>query len=193
LETLIFLMDARVVGECPITYPTKVVSRACIFRWRGGNPKLHIRDRILMPTQTASRVLITRPTRRAAPTVSRPVSPYGQHIDCGAVGCEIDGRSREGRFIRSYESTLVEHIGGDPSVTQKMIIARATRIALHLELLDERVFKLGHSLTQFDFTHYCAWSNALTRMLSVSGLEGAARKAPQLETYLASAHGGDAE
>jgi hypothetical protein len=51
------------------------------------------------------------------------------------------------------------------------MITRAARIALHLELLDEAVFKTGHSLTQHDFQHYCAWSNSLVRLLARLALE----------------------
>ena len=57
------------------------------------------------------------------------------------------------------------------SIAQKLMITRASRIALHLELLYEAVFKTGHALTQHDFQHYCAWSNCLGRLLKALGLE----------------------
>ena len=68
---------------------------------------------------------------------------------------------------------LREHVGGDPSITQRALISRAARIALHLELLDERVFTQGRALTEHDYRYYAAWSNSLARMLARLGLEPA--------------------
>ena len=65
---------------------------------------------------------------------------------------------------------LIDHIGGAPSIVQRAIITRAARVALHLELLDERVFCDGHGLTQHDYQHYCSWSNSLHRMLKSLGV-----------------------
>jgi 2-methylisocitrate lyase-like PEP mutase family enzyme len=79
---------------------------------------------------------------------------------------------------------LEKGFGDAPEIVavQKALIARASRIALHLELLDERVFVAGHALTQHDYAHYCSWSNSLARMLVRLGLEGAAEtpRSPQL-------------
>lgn len=99
------------------------------------------------------------------------LGPHSKVLDRGALGQAIRGDSREGRYIRAYERLLTEHIGGEPSIAQKLMITRAARIALHLELLDESVFKTGHALTQHDFQHYCAWSNCLGRLLKMLGLE----------------------
>ena len=81
---------------------------------------------------------------------------HSRAIDRGAIGQAIRGTSSEGRFIRTYERLLTEHIGGQPSIAQRLMITRCARIALHLEKLDEAVFKAGHALTQHDFQHYCA-------------------------------------
>jgi hypothetical protein len=61
----------------------------------------------------------------------------------GAIGDAVDGRSREGRFLRAYEHSLIEHVGSKPTAVQKVLISRAARLALHLELMDRR------SLTDF--------------------------------------------
>jgi hypothetical protein len=65
------------------------------------------------------------------------MGPYSRAIDRGGLGGLISGRSREGRFLRTYEAMLTEHIGGRPSVVQRAMICRAARMALHLELMDE--------------------------------------------------------
>src|SRR5690349_11454796 len=90
--------------------------------------------------------------------------PYSRVIDRGALG-SINGRSREGRFLRAYERMLTEHCGGSPSVTQRVLISRTARLALHLELLDERALKEGRGLSATDTHFYITWTNALARHL----------------------------
>jgi hypothetical protein len=140
---------------------------------------------------SADRPLKLRRTRRER--VASMMGPYSRAIDRGALGGFISGRSREGRFLRTYEAALTEHIGGHPSVVQKAMICRAARMALHLELMDERSLFQGHPLTQHDYTHYCSWSNSLTRTLARLGLQpAAADKAPNLSDYLSGKYPGEA-
>jgi hypothetical protein len=102
--------------------------------------------------------------------------------DRGALGGLIDGRSREGKFLRRYEQMLTEHVGGHPNIVQRAFISRAARVALHLELMDESVLAYGKTLTTHDYQHYCSWSNSLTRMLARLGLQPAA--ANQQPTFI---------
>ena len=86
---------------------------------------------------------------------------------------------------------LVEHLG-TPTILQKAMIARASRLALHLELLDESVFCEGKALSQHAYQHYCAWSNSLVRTLQALGMKpGAAAEArsPRLSDYLGEGNG----
>src|SRR5437764_9565956 len=86
-----------------------------------------------------------RPNNGARSTAGRgTLGPYSRAIDRGAVGSAIDGRSREGRFLRTYEAMLVEHVGGKPSVVERALISRSARLALHLELMDERALAGGN-------------------------------------------------
>jgi hypothetical protein len=101
------------------------------------------------------------------------MGPYSRVIDRGAIGGRIDGRSREGRFLRHYEDSLTEHCGGHPSVVERCLISRAARLALHLELMDERSLTGNHEFTVHDHNHYVAWSNALARLLARLGLQPA--------------------
>lgn len=115
------------------------------------------------------------------------IGPYSRLIDRGAIG-GLSGRSREGRFLKHYEQMLLQHIGREPSITQRALISRAARIALHLELLDERVFTQGKALNEHDYRYYASWSNSLARMLTKLGLEPAVAdcdKPPSLSDYLA--------
>jgi hypothetical protein len=115
------------------------------------------------------------------------LGPYSRLIDRGAIGGLIDGRSREGRFLRQYEKQLLEHVGNNPSVTQRCLIQRAARLALHLELMDERSLAGEHVFTTHDHLHYVSWSNALGRTLGRLGLQPAAPKPPTLAEAMAEA------
>jgi hypothetical protein len=162
------------------------VSRNIVSAMRS---RIHLDD----PQQSDAQSLADRPLRLRRPRRERALSmmgPYSRAIDRGALGGLISGSSREGRYLRTYEKMLVEHIGGRPSIVQKAMICRAARMALHLELMDERSLVLGRALTQHDYQHYVAWSNSLTRMLSRLGLQPAtADKAPSLSEYLSGRYG----
>src|SRR5215204_5360208 len=83
-----------------------------------------------------------RPQLKPRSAADRQLGPYSRVIDRGAIGA-IDGRSREGRFLRAYEKGLIEHVGGTPTITQRALISRTARLALHLELMDERALAEG--------------------------------------------------
>ena len=57
----------------------------------------------------------------------------------GVVGDQIDGRSREGRFLRAAGAELIAQTGGAPSFGQRILIRRAARAMLRLELLDAKM------------------------------------------------------
>jgi hypothetical protein len=117
--------------------------------------------------------LASNQPRKAQPSSRRQktiTGPYSRVIDRGALGT-INGRSREGKFLRAYELALIEHVGGRPSATQQALITRTARLALHLELLDERSIKEGRGLGPTDQHFYCVWSNSLARHLAKLGFE----------------------
>jgi hypothetical protein len=116
---------------------------------------------------------------------ARHVGPYSRAIDRGSVGWSIDGRSREGRFLRAYERMLTEHVGGKPSRVQGELIRRCARLALHLELQDERSMQSGE-MSLHAGRQYLAWHGALARTLRLLGIEGKQQPAPNLAEYLAS-------
>jgi hypothetical protein len=109
--------------------------------------------------------------------------PYSRVIDRGALGT-INGRSREGKFLRAYELALIEHVGGRPSATQRALITRTARLALHLELLDERAVVEGRGLSATDTHFYCVWSNSLARHLAKLGFEPTPPAKPRLADTL---------
>ena len=80
---------------------------------------------------------------------------------------------------------LVGHVGGAPSAVERALIARAARLALYVELMDERSLPTGQ-MSERDARQRLAWENTLRRTLVALGLKGAAPKAPSLADYLAS-------
>jgi hypothetical protein len=104
-----------------------------------------------------------------------PLGPHSRDLQRGAIGTLIDGRSPEGRFLRQIEHQLTEHCGGNPTATQRMLIARAARLALMIELQDKKTFAEG-GISERSERSYLVWVNAHRRLLAQLGLEAPADK-----------------
>src|SRR5436305_2751780 len=85
--------------------------------------------------------------------------PHSRALDRGAIG-SLNGNTREAKFIKAYEASLVQHVGGSPTAVQRALITRAARLACHLELWDEQTIPQGGAFTAASHNHYLAWSNA---------------------------------
>jgi hypothetical protein len=48
--------------------------------------------------------------------------PYSRQLRRGAIARLADGRSTPGRYIRHLEAKLTAHLGGHPSVAEKLLI-----------------------------------------------------------------------
>jgi hypothetical protein len=79
--------------------------------------------------------------------------------------------------MRRIREDLVAHVGGKPTVVQRMLIDRATVLSLRLALLDEKITS-EISLTEHDNNYVIAWQNALTRCLVALGVKTAAAQRP---------------
>jgi hypothetical protein len=69
---------------------------------------------------------------------------------------------------------LIAHVGGNPTIVQKMLIDRAAILSLRLAMADARI--IDDRLTQFDNCQLIAWQNALTRTLVALGVHGEASR-----------------
>ena len=96
----------------------------------------------------------------------------------------IDGRSREGRLLRSVRAELVRHIGGNPSATERALIERAVWLSLRVAQLDAKM-AAGNSFSDHDSRTYLAWSNSLARTLREVGLRPSAPPQPSLADLVA--------
>lgn len=111
------------------------------------------------------------------------VGPYSRTLDRGVIGRSIDGRSPEGRFLRAFEAEMVKHVGGAPSIAQKMLITRLARVALRLELFDEKM--TAGATSDHDARIYGALHNSFRLMLRELGLKAATAKPATLADILA--------
>jgi hypothetical protein len=93
---------------------------------------------------------------------------------------KVDGRTKVGMMLREVRRDLLKHVGGKPTVVQRMLIDRAAVLTLRLALLDEKIIA-DHPLTEHDTNHIIAWQNALTRVLNALGVGAAAAPSDPLE------------
>ena len=119
-----------------------------------------------------------------SPRARQPIGPYSRKLRRGAIGASVDGRSAEGRFIRDLERQLVEHVGGEPSITQRLLIDRIIKIRLQLDGLDEKL--ASGNWTPHDSRTYGGLLNAYRLTARELGLKPAAAKPPSLAEFLAS-------
>ncbi len=96
------------------------------------------------------------------------VGPHSRLLNMGS----LSGRSREGRYIRALETQLYAHLGGAPSITQRLAISRLARVSLRLQLFDEKID--AGSLTDHDARVYGALHNAFRLLIRELGLKPAA-------------------
>ena len=83
----------------------------------------------------------------------------------------VDTRTREGRLLRDLRAELTAHVGGSPSVTQRLLIEQALELKLRIELMNQKT--AGELPTLHDRNYYISWTHALTRTLAALGLEPA--------------------
>lgn len=73
------------------------------------------------------------------PPKPHSVGPYSKTLRRGVIGTSIDGRSALGRFMRDMEKQLVDHVGGKPTLPQRLLIDRMVKVRVQLDLLDDKL------------------------------------------------------
>jgi hypothetical protein len=96
----------------------------------------------------------------------------------------LDGRRAEAKLMREVSDELTAHIGGKPTITQRMMIERAATISLRIRLLD-RLTLSDAGLSEKNAREAVCWENALRRTLIALGIKGASERTPSLQDYLA--------
>jgi hypothetical protein len=102
------------------------------------------------------------------------LGPYSRQLRRGAIGKLADGRSSLGQYIRHLEAELVAHVGGKPTITERILIERLIKIRVQLDLLDEKLAR--GDWTANDQRTYGGLLNALRLTAREIGLKPATAK-----------------
>jgi hypothetical protein len=98
---------------------------------------------------------------------------------------KIDGRTKESRLMAAARAELTRHVGGSPSHVQRVLIERAARLMLYVEIMDRETLEAG-TMSERNSRQYLAWSNSLRLTLRELGVKAApTEKPPDLRDILA--------
>jgi hypothetical protein len=126
-----------------------------------------------------------REVKAGSPKGPRRLGAYSRVLERGAIGDSLDGRSREGRFLRAIEGELTRGRRASLTIEERLLLRRVAKMLLQAELLDEKLAK--GEFTPHDVRVYGALNNAIRLGLREIGLKSkAADKAtPSLADYVA--------
>jgi hypothetical protein len=71
-----------------------------------------------------------------------------------------------------FRSREAAHVGGNPTRVQKVLIERAARLTLYIELMDAEALEAG-TMSERNSRQYLAWINALRLCLREIGIDEA--------------------
>lgn len=122
--------------------------------------------------------------RPLSKTKYRPKAhPIGAHSRPHSLA-KLDGRRKEAWLMRRVREELTEHVGGHPTITQRLLIERAAVLILRLAKIDQKIVD-DRPFTLIDNNSTIAWQNALTRCLVALGVhQDAARAGSSLGSVL---------
>jgi hypothetical protein len=108
---------------------------------------------------------------------SKPLkNAYSRPLRRGVLG-DLDGRSKEGRFLKTIERDLIGQVGGSPSVGQQLLIRRIARAMLMLEILDLKLAN-NDNWNQCDAATQGGLNNNVRLCLRELGIKAAPGKKP---------------
>jgi hypothetical protein len=97
---------------------------------------------------------------------------------------KLDGRTQLAKRAKRLRDELRQHVGGNPSATQMVLIDRAVMLQTRIDMLDKQTLD-GHEMNDGDGRRYLAWTNSLTRLMRQLGQKSAAPPVASLSEYLA--------
>ena len=97
----------------------------------------------------------------------------------------IDGRCTVSRCIRDLAKALVEHVGGDPTPSQLILIREASIKNAKLGMLVDKILQGEEPDVDLATRCYLAWSNSMRRDLEALGLDRPEVQMPTIAGYLA--------
>lgn len=106
------------------------------------------------------------------------------HTRGRALLANLDWRTREAKVLVAARDELTRHVGS-PNSVQRVLIERAARLALYIEMMDAKAFEAG-TMSERDSRQYLAWVNAQRLCLRELGVKAsAAEKLPDLHDIVA--------
>lgn len=99
----------------------------------------------------------------------RRLGAYSRVLERGALGDTLDGRSREGRFLRAIEGELTRGRRASLTIEERLLVRRVAKMLLQAELLDEKLAR--GEFTPHDVRVYGALNNAIWLGLREIGLK----------------------
>ena len=123
--------------------------------------------------------------KAGSPKGPRRLGAYSRVLERGAIGDTLDGRSREGRFLRAIEGELTRGRRATLAVEERLLLRRVAKMLLQAELLDEKLAR--GEFTPHDVRVYGALNNAIRLGLREIGLKSksADEATPSLRDYIA--------
>lgn len=84
----------------------------------------------------------------------------------------IDKRTKEAAILKEIQDQLIEHCGGEASISfvEKELITRASWLALKIRLFDAQIGR-GEELSEIATNSYLSWTGHLSRILRMLGVK----------------------
>ena len=112
-------------------------------------------------------------------TLAKRIGPYSRAFKDGSLGLSMDGRSTHGRYLRRVTAELTGQLGREPTFAESLLIRRAARASLLMDLFDSKIMA-GGAWTQVDANTMGGLANSLRLILTSLGLKPAKAKPPSL-------------
>jgi hypothetical protein len=77
------------------------------------------------------------------------------HTRGRALLANLDWRTREAKVLVAARDELTRHVGS-PNSVQRVLIERAARLSLFIEMMDAKAFEAG-TMSERDSRQYLAW------------------------------------
>ena len=78
----------------------------------------------------------------------------------------IDGRTAQAQFMKRIKNDLTRHVGGQPSVTQRMAIDQCAMLSLRLHMMDRAELQDRSAKNTHEYATLTSALSALLQQLS---------------------------
>jgi hypothetical protein len=95
----------------------------------------------------------------------------------------IDGRTLEAKRERQIAAELTAHVGGAPNTVQRILIARASRLLVLIEVMERRMIESGE-VGDPAGRQIIAWVNAVRQVLALLGVQQPEQAPVSLRAYV---------